>query len=107
MTVFNKLVLIQKLNLDTEVWEDYFLTHAYVNKSSGKEYFNARVEISNSTFNFSIRYSEKLKDVMFNTEVYRVVYGSRIFDIKNADNFMMKNHELTIVGEFNGKYIYW
>lgn len=106
MTVFNKLVLIQKLNLDTEVWEDYFLTHANVNKSSGKEYFNARVEISNSTFNFSIRYSPKLEDVMFNTEVYRVVYDSRIFDIKNADNFMMKNHELIIVGEFNGKYIY-
>ena len=43
---------------------------------------------------------------MFNTEVYRVVYDSRIFDIKNADNFMMKNHELIVVGEFNGKYIY-
>ena len=39
MTVFNKLILIQKLNLDTEEWEDYFLTHGNVNKSSGKEYF--------------------------------------------------------------------
>jgi len=105
MTVFNKLVLIQKLNLDTEEWEEYFLTHGNVNKSSGKEYFNARAEISNSTFNFSVRYSPKLKDLVFNTEIYRVVYDDKCFDIKNVDNYMMKNQELIIVGEFNGKYI--
>ena len=105
MTVFNKLVLIQKLDQDTEEWNDYFLTHANVNKSSGKEYFNASTNISSSTFNFSIRYSPYLRDIVFNTEEYRVVYDDKYFDIKNVDNFMLKNHEIVIVGEFNGKYI--
>lgn len=105
MAVYNKIIKIQVLNLDTENWEDYYTCHANVNKASGKEYFNARSEISSSTFNFSVRYCKELNDVMYNTDLYRVVYDMKCFDIKNVDNFMLKNHELTIVGEYNGKYI--
>ena len=105
MTVFNKLVHIQKLDQETEEWNDYFITHANVNKSSGKEYFNANTNISSSTFNFSIRYSPYLRELMFNTDEYRLIYDDKYFDIKNVDNFMLKNNELIIVGEFNGKYL--
>ena len=104
MSVYNKTIKIQKLNLDTEVWEDYFNAHANINKSSGKEYFNARTEISSSTFNFSVRYCKKLEDIMYETEIYRIVYDAKCFDIKNVDNFMLRNNELVIVGDFNGKY---
>jgi len=107
MSVYNKIMHIQKLNLDTEVWEDYYYAHTFINKASGKEYFNARTEITSNTFNFYVRYSPTLEDVMYNTEIYRVVYKDKCFDIKNIDNYMLKNHELIIVGEFNGKYIDW
>ena len=104
MAVYNNVIKIQKVDLNNEKWVDYCTLHANINKSSGKEYFNARTDISSSTFNFSVRYYPKLADIMFNTEIYRVVYDNKCFDIKNVDNYMLKNKELILVGDFNGKY---
>ena len=101
MATFNQAISIQKLNDDTEVWEDYYPTHAEINKSSGKEYYNASTNITSGTYNFKTRYCKLLEDVQYNTSLYRIVYKKRIFDIKNIDNKNLKNHELTIVGEFN------
>ena len=113
MAVYNKIIVIQKLNEDLETWEDFYLTeeakekkkpgiHARINKASGKEYFNARVDITNNTFNFYIRWCKELENIVFNTASYRIVYLNRIFDVKNADNYMLNNNELTIVGECIG-----
>lgn len=104
MSVYNKIIKIQKLDLTTEQWNDYCIAHANINKASGKEYFNARTEISNSTFNFTIRYNPSLGETIFNTEIYRIIYENKIFDIKKVDDFMLKHKELIIVGDFNGKY---
>lgn len=101
MAVYNNPINIQKLNNDIEIWEDYHLTHAEINKANGKEYFNASTNISSSTYNFKIRFCKLLEDIQFNTSLYRVVYRDKVFDIKNVDNKNLKNHELTIVGEFN------
>lgn len=103
MASYRTPIKIQKLDYETEVWSDYYSTHANINKSGGKEYFNASSNISNSTFNFKVRYCESLKDIQYETEIYRVMYDKRYFNIKNVDNFNMENHELTLVGEFNGK----
>lgn len=96
-------ILIQKLNLDTEQYEDYYSTRSNINKVGGKEYTQASTNISNSTFNFKVRYCEKMEDVIFNTEIYRVVYNNRCYDIKNVDRYAESKTELTIVGEYNGK----
>lgn len=101
MATYNQPIIIQKLNDDTEIWEEYYTTHAEINKASGKEYFNASTNITSSTYNFKTRYCELLEDVQYNTTLYRIVYRNRVFDIKNIDNKNLKNHELTIVGEFN------
>lgn len=105
MAVYNKLIVIQKLNNDTEKWADYYPTHANVNKASGKEYYNARTDISSSTMIFSVRYCKELKDIMYNTDSYRVLFENRHFDIKNVDDYKLEHNELNIVGDFNGKYI--
>lgn len=116
MAVYNKIIKFQKLDINTENWEDYYISdiakkeknpwvHANINKASGKEYFNARTEISGSTFNFKIRYCEALKDLMFNTEIYRIVYENKIFNIKNVDDYQLDHNELTIVGDYNVKNI--
>ena len=108
MANYNRPILIQKLNLTTEVYEYYFKTHANVNKVGGREYQNASSNISNSSFNFKVRYCSALKDIIFNTEVYRVIYDNRIFDIKNVDRYAENTNELTIIGEYHGKnYTVW
>lgn len=101
MAVYNKPILIQKLNNETEEWIDYYSTHAEINKASGKEYYNASTNISASTFNFFTRYCSLLEDIQYNTSFYRVVYNNKIFDIVNTDNKNLKNHELIIIGDYN------
>lgn len=96
-------ILIEKLNENAEKWEEYYHTRANINKVGGKEYEQASTNISNSTFNFKVRYCEKMKEVIFNTEIYRVVYDNRCYDIKNVDRYAENKTELTIIGEFNGK----
>ena len=100
---FNKPIVIQKLDYETEKWSEYYSTHANINKVGGKEYTNASSNISSSTFHFKVRYCKKLEDLQYNTEIYRVLYDNRFFNIINVDNYGLKNHELTLVGEFNGK----
>ena len=103
MASYKYPILIQKLNLDTEMYEDYYSTHSNINKVGGKEYTQAGANISNSTFNFKVRYCSKMEDVIFNTEIYRVVYNNRCYDIKNVDHYGENKAELTITGEYNGK----
>lgn len=101
MATYNNPLIIQKLNKETEIWEDYYETHAEINKASGKEYYNASTNISASTYNFLLRYCLKLEDVQYNTSSYRIMYNNKIFDIVNVDNKNLKNHELTLVGDYN------
>lgn len=96
-------ILIQKLNLDTEKWETYYSTHANINKVGGKEYTQASTNISNSTFNFKVRYCSLMEEFIFNTEMFRVVYNNRCYDVKNVDRYGESKTELTIIGEYNGK----
>lgn len=103
MPSYNSPIKIQKLNLETEKWEAYYSTHANINKAGGKEYVNASTNISSSTYNFKVRYCEKLKDVLFNTEIYRIVYDTRCYDIKNVDRYAESKSEITLIGDYNGK----
>ncbi len=100
MATYNQPIMIQKIK-DDETWSDYHSCHANINKSNGKEYYNASTNITSGTFNFKIRYCKKIDDIQYNTAMYRIIYKNKIFDIKNVDNKEMKNHDITIVGEFN------
>mgnify|MGYP003540020190 CR=1 FL=1 len=60
MASYSIPILIQKLNLETEKWEDYYSTHTNINKVGGKEYTQASTNISNSTFNFKVRYCKEI-----------------------------------------------
>jgi len=95
-----KQIKIYKLNLDTEKFEYYSTYHTLnINKSSGKEYFNARTEISTSTLNFELRYAQSLKDILYNTQSYQIEYEGIRFNIINADNFKEQNRKITLVGD--------
>ncbi len=95
-----KLIKIYKLNEETEKFEYYGTYHTLnINKSSGKEYFNARIEISTSTLNFELRYAESLKDIIYNTQLYQIEYDGIKFNIINADNFKEQDRKITLVGD--------
>ena len=112
--ILNKRIIIQKLDLDTEKWNDVYLTEkaekdknpiirAEINKASGREYFNASTNITSGTYNFEVRYCKKLKDIKYDNASYRIVYDNQIFNIKNVDIPFEKNHLMTIVGDLVGR----
>ncbi len=95
----NKKIKFQKLNVNTEIWEEYYSCYSEVNKSSGKEYFNAKTNITKNTYNFKVRYIRKLEDIIFNTSQYRILYKDKIFNIINVDDKQEKRIKLTFVGD--------
>lgn len=103
MSSYPLKIKIQKLNIMSEIWEDYYEPHAKVEKVGGKEYTKARTVISQSTYNFKIRYCNIVEDIIYNTEGYRVIYKKHIFDIKNVDRYEENSKEIILTGEFNGK----
>lgn len=103
MASYNIPIRIEKLNLDTEDYETYYSTHANINKVGGKEYENASTNISNSTFNFKVRFCELVKAMIYDTELYRIAYDNRYYDVKNVDRYGESTNELTIIGDYNGK----
>lgn len=95
----NKLIKIEKLDPETEKWDEYYKCYAEINKSSGKEYFNAKTNITQFTYNFKVRYISKLEDTIFNTSQYRIIYKNNIFNIVNVDDKQEKRIKLTFVAE--------
>lgn len=93
----NRLIEIQKLNLETEKWQSYYKCYAEVNKSSGREYFNAKTNITQNTFNFKVRYLRQLEETIFNSNQYRIVYKNNIFNIINVDDKKEKRLQITFV----------
>lgn len=95
----NKFIKIEKLDPETEKWDEYYKCYAEVNKATGKEYFNAKTNITQNTFNFKVRYISKLEDTIFNTNKYRIIYKNNIFNIKNVDDKQEKRLKLTFVAD--------
>lgn len=102
MTSYRIPIKIQKLDENTEVWTDYYSTHANINKTRGKEYNNASTNISFSTYDFNIRFCEKVKEIIFNTEIYRIIYENRVYNIKSVDRYAENHNNVTLVGDYNG-----
>lgn len=95
----NKLIVFQKLDTETEKWDKYYSCLAEINKASGKEYFNARTNITENTYNFKVRNITKLQEIPFNTGQYRILYKGNIFNIKNVDDKQEKHIKLTFVAD--------
>lgn len=102
MSSYNIPITIEKMDKQTEKYSEYYSCRAKVNKVGGKEYENASSNISSSTFDFRIRYMHKIEEILFNTEIYRVKYNDRYFDIQNVDRFEESTTDVKIRGVFNG-----
>lgn len=97
--ILNKVIQIQKLNEDTNKYENYYKCHADVNKTGGDEYLIAGVVSTKNKFTFIVRYCEELKTIQFDTQTYRIIYNGIIFNIVDADDFKQKHQTIKIIGE--------
>lgn len=96
--VFDKPITIQKINEDTEVWEDLFKLHARVNKSKGSEYLNAGATQSKSNLVFEVRYFPGLTTIDDSRGLYRISYKDRLFNITDYDDYLEEHKTVKLLG---------
>lgn len=96
--VYDKSIKIQKINEESELWEDLFSLHARVNKSGGSEYLNAGANQSKSNRVFEVRYFKDLEDIDENRGLYRIVYRDRYYNITDYDDYQEEHKSVKLLG---------
>lgn len=96
--VYDKPITIQKINEDTEKWEDLYTLHARVNKSNGSEYLKAGANQSKSNRVFEIRYFKELEDIDDNRGLYRLVYRGKLYNITDYDDYLEQHKTIKLLG---------
>lgn len=98
--VYDKPIIIQKIDENTEEWKDLFEKplHARVNKSGGSEYLNAGANQSKSNRVFEIRYNKALEDIEDNRGSYRIIYRGRTYNITDYDDYLEQHKTIKLLG---------
>lgn len=90
---------IQIQDQDTEEWTDHLQLHALqVNKAGAGETFNAGAEQYHPRLTFRLRWCKALEDVAYNTQLYRIVYRGRTYNIQDYDDYMEQHKTVNLVG---------
>ena len=96
--VYDKPIIIQIRDEDTEDWIDKFTLHARVNKSGGSEYLNAGAVQSKSTRVFEVRYFPEIEAIDDNRDMYRILYRDRTYNITDYDDFQEQHKTVKLLG---------
>ena len=100
--MYDKPIIIQVQDPNTEEWSDKFRLHATVNKTGGGSRFNAGTDQHTASLTFKVRYARTLEDLAYNPQPYRIIYRGRTFKIVDYDDFMEGHREVKLVGEYYG-----
>jgi SPP1 family predicted phage head-tail adaptor len=90
---FDRPIVIQTIDQETEQWSNLWPLHARINKTTGSEYVEAGADRSQSTKTFEVRYFAGIEDIDFNRGLYRIIYRGHTFNIVDYDDYM-ESHQV-------------
>lgn len=96
--IFDKPIVIEKLNTESGKWDEYLSLHAGVNKYIQKEEFKAGATKNKRTLKFEVRYCPPLKDIEENIQIYRILYRNKKYNIIDTDDFEEKHQNFKMIG---------
>lgn len=89
-----KRTIVKEKGVPTEKWDTFFTCRCSINSLYGTElYKSLEVQLEN-VLSFTVRYTKTLE--VLNTKEYRVIWGSRIFNIIATDYFEFNKEKITI-----------
>lgn len=101
--VYDKPVMLQRQDTDTEAWVDVFPLplHAHVNKAASKQdvNFGADADQFHARMVFEFRYTAPLEAAKYSPQIYRLVYRWHTYRIVDYDDFMELHRKVRITGE--------
>ena len=98
---YDKPVVLQKQNEDTECWENVGDRpfHARVNKTGGSQSFAAGADQFPARLNFDFRYCQALEEIRYQPELYRLIYRGHTFQVIDYDDYLEQHRTVRIVGK--------
>lgn len=97
--VYDKPIIIQQIDEDTEEWKLLYTLHASVNKSKqGDEYLSAGAIQSKQKLTFEVRYFKEIEAIELNTQKYRILFNGNIYDIYDYDDFQYRHKTVRLLG---------
>lgn len=96
--VFDKPIEIQKINENTEKWDNVYSLHARVNKSKGTEYLGAGANQSQSTRVFEVRYFKGIENIDYSRGLYRIVYRGYVYNLVDYDDYLEQHKTVKLLG---------
>ena len=96
--VFDKPIIIEKLNEESGEWIKCISLHAHVNKYIQKEEFKAGATKNKRTLKFEVGYCPPLKNIEENTQIYRIVYKNKKYNIIDIDDFEERHQSFKMIG---------
>ena len=98
--LFDRPIIIQKIDEASEQWTDVYRLHAKINKAkTDGEYLSAGAVKGKRTLTFEVRYFKNLEDISVNLSLYRVVFTGIPYNIVDYDDFMLKHKTIKLLGE--------
>lgn len=99
---FDKPIIVQQQDPDSEAWTDLWRLHARVNKTGGGQSLNAGADQYRATLTFEVRYFSKLDELRYNPQLYRIVYRGHTFKLADFDDYQEQHRTVKLVGEAYG-----
>lgn len=96
--VFDKPIIIQTRDEESEKWIDKFKLHARVNKSGGSEYLKAGAVQSRSNRVFEVRYFPEIEAIDDSRDMYRILYRDRTYNIEDYDDYLEQHKTVKLLG---------
>ena len=97
--IYDRPIVIQKIDEITETWADVFKVHASINKASGdREYLNGGAVQGKRNLIFEVRYFKDLEDISYDTQSYRIVYQGVPFNITDYDDYKLEHKSVKLLG---------
>lgn len=99
---YDKPIIIQQQDHDTEEWTDRWKLHARVNKYGGGQNMNAGADQYRSTLMFELRWFKALEELRYNPQPFRVLYRGHTFKVTDYDDFMEQHRTVKLMGAAYG-----
>ncbi len=97
--IYDKPIVVQVQDPDTEDWKDSLHLHARVNKTGGGAAYNAGADQYRASLTFEVRYVRALEDIAYGPQPFRILYRGRTFKVTDYDDYMEQHRSVRLVGE--------
>lgn len=100
--IFDKRIVVQIQDPETQDWADLWALHSRVNKSGGGQTFAAGADQYKATLTFEVRYFRALEEMRYKPQLYRILYRGHAFKLVDWDDYMEQHQTVKLVGEAYG-----